>query len=430
MGYPPPISQAPPFHSPHSGPSLAHRYSPQPGVRDYQARTPDQIATQGWEQSRQEMMEEKRGRTRERQQAEERDAALKRELADLKASMAKQDADSNLRSLEMKIEAMNNNRPASIDWAPILVGLAPMVTALIEAGGNRQSAAATMAVAREGQSTDLVKAMIASNEGKSGGIEQLVALVPVIMPLVQSLMDQKDPSKLADLFASMSDSVMSQASMSAQIYQQLNDGQGAEPPWMPIVTALTESAEKIAEGMMQQGPDAPPRSPAAAGAAVATVVSAAPSEAVEAQPGASGAAPAGNPEDDPAVARMNKVMEQLPKYLQSQPWATIVYHLLSESDSVLPDAAAEIVGQIVASSAPELQAVAKDLAALGPAFLDQLPVSPEYKKKIMEAVATAGADGPLPVVTSASGPASNGARGPSGMLTGDEIPDHARIRSH
>lgn len=427
--HPPPVGAAP-YHAPSTGPSLDHRYAQQPGVRDFQARTPDQIATQGWEQSRGEMLEERRGRTRERQQAEERDAALRKELTDLHATIAKQSADNDLRSLEMKIEAMNNNRAKPIEWAPILVGLAPMVTALIEAGGNRQNAAATVAAAREGQSTDLVKAMIASSEGKSGGIEQLVALVPVIMPLVQSMMDQKDPSKLADLFASMSDSVMSQASMSAQIYQQLNDGQGAEPPWMPIVTALTESAEKIAQGMMDQGPDAPPRVPGG-GTAVPTVVSGPPSGAVEAQPGSSGAAPAGDPktDSDPAVARMNEVMAKMPEYLQSQEWAVIVYHLLSESDSVLQDAAAEIIRQIVASAAPELQAVVKDPAALGPAFLELLPVSPEYSKKIMEAVFAAGVAGPPErpaVVTPPPAPTANGARGPSGMLVGDEIPGHAR----
>lgn len=397
------------------GPTLPRNDPASP--RNFMSRTPDQIASQGWDDTRRERDEERRARSQERKAHEEEQRKMRAELDLVRQQMAESAREADRRALEAKIEALQHQKPPQIDWAPIIVGVAPIVTALISASGARSQEAIAAAAARESQSLELTKTMITSRGNTEGALDQLLKVAPLVTPLITRLLDQKDPSKMADLYATVSDAQMTSASLQAQLFQMLSEGQGGDPPWMPIVTTLGEVAENMAQAMMQEtgARRAHPGDPA-----VPQIVDAAPPGAQPAQPVAA-AQPAAGPDEDPRVNAMNQVMATLPQYLQSQEWATIVYHLLGEAESAVHDIAEQILIEITKSGAPQLVAVQSDLTAIQGAFLDGLPLSPAYKQMIVQEMVRQHA-------TPASGDGDNGSRPrPSGMLVGDEIPPEARI---
>lgn len=423
------------FQSPGGRPSLPRndpRNDPA-NPRNFMARTPDQIASEGWNESRRERDEERRGRHTERKAHEDEQRKMRGEMDRLREQMAETARVADRKALEAKIEALQNQK-THIDWAPLVIGVAPIVIAMIEASGKRSAETIAASASREGSSLELTKAMIASQGNSDGALDQLMKLAPLAMPLVTRILDQKDPSKMADLYATVSDAQMTSAALQAQLFQSLNEGQGGEPAWMPIVTTLGQAAEDLAAAMMKQAgsPEivsAPPpgAQPAGPGAA--------------AQPAQPGQPPQPPPEGDARVAAMNQIMDGLPPYLHSQEWANIVYHLIGEVDAVLPDLAEAIMVEVTRSGAEELVAVQNDLTAIQGAFLDRVQavcgplgmrLSPEYQQKVLQEMIRQATSPAQPAATEApqEAPQPNGSNGrprPSGMLVGDEIPPEARI---
>jgi len=138
---------------------------------------------------------------------------------------------------------------------------------------------------------------------------------------------------------------------------------------------------------------------------------------------------------------MNALMKTLPAYLQSQGWASIVYHLLGEDPERIGQLAEAILIETTSSGAPELVAVMSDLRVIGPAFLELVPISPQYRAAVFQSmVEQTTVDGqtaqeahaqedPTGAAPPESPPAphGDGRPRPSGMLEGDDIPTGARM---
>jgi hypothetical protein len=409
-----PYAAPPGYPAPPQRPGQPQLAGPPRGADDprrYMHNTPDELASRGWSEAKRERDEERRARAADKRQFEEQMALMRKSVDDMREAQLKQTQENHERMLEAKIAALGAQQPekSSIDWGGVAVAMAPVVTALISANSTRAVEMARLAQDREGQSTELLKTVVAGSQNQNplGNLEGLITLAT---PFVTQMMANKDPSKMADLMATMSDAMLTQASMGAQIYEQLNQSQGGEPPWMPIVSAVTESAEKMAETMMDRGPSTP------------TVVAGAPPGA---QPATANGQPPPPTEQDKGE-RMNQIMGGLPPYLHSQEVATIVFHCLDEDDAKLDDIAEAIADVVIESNAPEMLKIASDVSNVGPIFLDLLPLSPAYREKLLGTFLHKATTDATPAASGAPSPASNGARRPSGMLEGDDIPTTAR----
>lgn len=448
--HPPPIgmSRNEPRQVPTAGPRLAPRTVSDPSrdPRRYMEQTPDAIASRGWDNEHAERRELRGQYDRERREHSLRVEKMREEQVALQAEMAKQRTDSDRRLMEFQIESLKTQQQAAprTDWVGLAAALAPVAVGMLESSRSRGLESVAAQAAREGQSNDLVKAVLTRGSGMEDVMKNVLAIAPAVAPLVKAWMDNNSPKHESELMMAMSDQAMTQASMSVQMFRELSELQGGDPPWMSIVQEMAGGAERIMEAVVSNRggpvPPAPDGSSVVSAAPAVTPPSPAAGPAQEVEGEVVDSAPEGavhaSPEAvDRATEVMNQVMPTLPAYLRTDQWASVVYHSLSEDPSKITPIAEEIFVLVQASpTSQELQRFVQDPDVVLAELLTLIPISDEYRGKlhtVFKNVVAAEQLEKAPEESSNAAADVNGADRPrpSGMLVGDQIPAHARIRS-
>ncbi len=197
----------------------------------YWNQTPDQIATNELERARKDAETERNRREAERLKAEKETDALKAQLAELRTQMVAAEArretsaiQAQFDALRAELNAARNQAPAkpAIDWvalAPVIGALVPLFTTMINAGKERTNA--------QVQSQQELLKQLLVNKPEGFNLEKLVALAPVVTPLVKAFLEERSPSKTAEVLATMADQNMAQLSLVSQmltpVLEQSND---------------------------------------------------------------------------------------------------------------------------------------------------------------------------------------------------------------
>lgn len=427
-----------PQHLTGSQPSLggpAHTNANDP--RRYMGRTPDEVATQGWNQADRDRQEERRGRADERKRHEAELGTIRADYQRLVEKNAVDKAESERRVFEQQIQGLRDsqNQGPKIDYVGIATALAPVAVALISAGTNRTAALAELQASAASQTNATMQAVITSQSNGGDAFEKILAVVPLLTPFISKMIDSRDPSKLGELYQAMGDQILTQASMNAQIYKDLHPPDEPAPPWLGIVQSLADGVQDFAQGMISDqqrvmggAPPNPsggalseaPQGPAATQPSQPTgepqVVESAPSNAVPTE------------STDPQNRRMNESVAALDEAFQTQEFATVVYYLVGPpSDEVVRGASADLVEIVKERDRDLCRAIVKDPKLMLEHFFDKLPIDDSYKLtlggRFVEDMSTIVTPAPA-----SDAQPSNGARpSPSGMLEGDDIPADARL---
>ena len=364
------------------------------------ARFPDAIATDAWQVERSRGDQLSQQRERERLKADEQLELLRRELADIRSTGERERNDLRVAELERRL----TERPtSSIDWSAVATVAGTVFTAYMGAQGQRADA-----VQREQtKSLEVMTNMMAANKGESP-VAQLIALAPVIGPLVKEYMSANNPAKQAGIVKVMGEQVLQQTRVAMDAIKMLSEAGGDKPAWLGVIEEIRIGAEKMAEQFSQSSSPATPWPQQGGlqyamqqhgqplpfqqqpdGAHQAEVVNAAPQNAQPVGDAAQQGAGMG-PED---IVQGLLAAAQYPACLKTKPWADIAYHVLLEATVNIQPIAEAMVEALVNSERagqldPYFGAVMQDPSKIGEVVLAYLPswqTNRDYCDKVVAA---------------------------------------------
>ena len=219
----------------------------------------DQVAMDALQHTRQELMEARTLREKERAEAAERERkrdeemlALRKEMLEERRREAEERAKADVARLERLITEMRAAPPPApkrdiLDYVPMVTALVPVFTAFISASRDQ---AARMAEAQTASMTATVNALAKPDNSKPGQSPWalLIPALPAVMPFFMKLMEERSPSKIAELVGTMGESNMTMLSLVGQLVQQ---AMGSQPdnPWMPVIQQAIENMTSVAQTM-------------------------------------------------------------------------------------------------------------------------------------------------------------------------------------
>lgn len=224
----------------------------------------DQLGVQQLNYTREQLTKERTERDADRKEWERRfelmQASINDSKEDARAAREKGERD----KLEAKLEAMQQSKP-SIDpavWVGLATAMAPVLSAMV--GSNQAKAAsqqeqATKAI--ELQMTGMNNLMTQS--GKKGGeldglIKSVVGLAPILAPMLSKFADNKSPGAQADLFSTLAENNLTTLTTMGQFLQAMQEAQGNDPWWRPMVESAIESVQTVGAQMaVQAGANSP-----------------------------------------------------------------------------------------------------------------------------------------------------------------------------
>lgn len=220
----------------------------------------DQVAMDALQHTRAELAEARSIRERERAEAAERERkrdeemlALRREMLEQQRLASERQAKAEIDNLKQLIADMRNQPVAAapkrdiLDYVPMITALVPVLTAFISASKDQ---AARLAEAQTASMTATVNALAKPDNSKPSQSPWalLIPALPAIMPFFMKLMEERSPSKIAELVGTMGESNMTMLSLVGQLVQQ---AMGSQPdnPWMPIIQQAIENMTSVAQTM-------------------------------------------------------------------------------------------------------------------------------------------------------------------------------------
>lgn len=315
--------------------------------RDLSTHNADDVALEMGERMNTLRLEERQEREAEKRAALERQERLERENAELRKSMQKVQDDAKEARFEARIAEIKAaaGTKSSLDWNAVAAFgasvLVPIVTTLIQSGQSRHAHLAET----QHKSTEQHTALLTAVLGKpSGGLDlpAIISALTALGPMIKPWIENKSPAAQAKLISAAGEQILAQTSMAAQLIQQMQDSQGEDSPWVRLAKSALEAGETIAGALLDRQTQA-----IAPIEARAEVVSRAPRQVVGMPTASVAPPPIPAPRAmAPAPARgespeqkMQRIMQAAPPHLQSQDWATIVYHLGVEAQASVEDIA-------------------------------------------------------------------------------------------
>lgn len=225
---------------------------------DFMSMTPDAIAMQQVQELRDQIKTEKAEWQRERREGEqrlererERARQLEREAVEARAAHEKQ-------MLELRMEMMTqlSQRPEPRP-GPDYVGLAgavvPAVIAMITSSQDRaalqqQASQKSLELQMEGTKTMVASLMSSKKGGDDSTVKLLEVVVPLALPIVQQMMEDKSPSKMVEILGSMGENQMATLSLVSQFVQQMAGE--SDNPWMEVAKQALSGVQNFAEQMV------------------------------------------------------------------------------------------------------------------------------------------------------------------------------------
>jgi hypothetical protein len=367
--------------------------------------------------------EERRKHSDEAKRMQREQDRLREEMRENMDRMSEEAHKREMQSIRELITTRQNEpaRPAP-DWAALAVALAPIGVALIEAGHNRRASEMEQSTVMATSNNQMITAFMSKPQNES----ELIKLLPTLVPVLQSFLSMRDPSKQAEMWSVLGEQMLTQASLAGEMMQSIAASQPDAPPWMGMVTELFGGIERYAQAILENQQGGSTRT---AKKPSSEIVQGTPEGAV---PASADGAPPMRPATEPAAGtsqeeKMAHVMPQLPSHFQNREWAEIIYFILMGDTSNIGgigEATAELLEKLREAGAvpPELYPVFEDRAKIGPLFFDLVPCAADYRYKLVRATLSV-MRGPASKPTAAPNIGNNGP-GPSGMV---EPPEEARI---
>lgn len=259
---PPPYGQTNPnWHTPQE--------PPDPSA--YWSQTPDALAFKQAQDYKQELLDERKRREDERQQFSDRIQHLTNQIAEMNQrhneetarrdreaaeARAKADREALLARIE---QAERKEPPKFTDYAAMITAMAPVLTALVDSGKSKQELTTNFQQkSMETQLSSISSVMTAAMKKDDGGVVKMFEVViPLLVPLVQKMFEERSPTKMAELVGSMGESQMTMLSVLSQFIQQFA-GEDSDQPWMKMLREGLRTVESITEQMAET---AHPRQP-------------------------------------------------------------------------------------------------------------------------------------------------------------------------
>lgn len=186
----------------------------------------------------------------EEQRREAQEAKHRSELELVRATMASQQAET-----KAMLTAMRETKPEPVDrtaqiqaFTAIAAAIAPVIATFISA--SKESSSKALEVQQNGLAT-LMNATLAQANRPDPTMEMFKTMGPMLIPLLQGLMDQKSPATQAALFNTVAENQLNSVAMMAQLIESFSGGDKDEPWWLPMVRETLQGAVQVGQAMME-----------------------------------------------------------------------------------------------------------------------------------------------------------------------------------
>jgi hypothetical protein len=206
----------------------------------------------------------------ELKEAHEARKKLEKQLLDQQQQILKIEAkresdkrESEVAALRAEMHALKNApAPVSkpVDWLGIAAVAAPIVTgmfALLQ--DSRKTEAETQRAMLAQQQQAQQQLMLALTTPKPGfDLKEAIALGTTVLPLLKDFMDGKreDPTKMAEVLASMNESSMGMLSMVSEFLDR-HASETPENPWLKVAQQGVEQLITVSQQIMRKKPELP-----------------------------------------------------------------------------------------------------------------------------------------------------------------------------
>lgn len=310
---------------------------------------------------------------------------LRQQLAEERTRGQQQATDARLEALRNELQALRSQPPPKPALDPSLIvgaltALVPVITAFVSNSTSRQQLMLDAQKHASDQQFNMLTTLLTKKPEENAGMKAFMELLP-------KLLEARDPSKTADVIASMAESQLSTLHMTAQIMQQVMPE--ADSPGMAIVRQLTEGvmgfvekaaeAQQAAQHVHQQRqmpqPSAQQQLPQQPSQQDVQVVASAPASAVKAT-NARQVRP--KPRSAREIAQAIVADENWPADMKSAAWVRILQALHGEQSAVG-------IGEGVAQTLQGIQDIGETAEYLKPMFEDDGPVPSQLLRPLFAA---------------------------------------------
>lgn len=247
-------------------PAMLPRFSDQAAEQldpsQFMSQTPDQIAMHFNAAMQAELGQIKKDREEERRRHEERLEEERARTRKLESELMELRRTHEVQMLELRMEMMGqarNDAPRT-DYAAMLTAVAPIFAAFMESSTTR----ATKATEAQQKATELqmngMQTLLAQAAQQKKSDDSGTKMLETLMPLVLMREEEKSPSKMADLVATMADGNMTQLSLVAQILQNMMPE--GDDPMTELVKSAIDGMQNVAEVWADKNAPTQPAPPA------------------------------------------------------------------------------------------------------------------------------------------------------------------------
>lgn len=218
----------------------------------FMSQTPDAIAMEQVRELRAELREMRSERERDKQEAERKIDQEREAKARLEKEQQKQQQQHEKELMELRMQliaAQSAPKGPQVDWVALLVGMAPVFKGLIDSSKDRQALQLQAQQESAKLQTQGLQTMIQTLEKGSKKDDTLKDLVPLVMPLILKMMDEKSPGAVTKLISAMADNQLQTISMVSQLMQQMTPDN--DNPWMDVARKAIEGVQSVAEQMVE-----------------------------------------------------------------------------------------------------------------------------------------------------------------------------------
>lgn len=318
--------------------------------------------------------------------------------------------------LKMMGETPKVEAKGTADMIAALAPFAPVFAAMVTS--RESSSSKSLEVQQQGLAT-LMNATLSQANKPDGTSELLKTFLPLALPFIKDIMEQKGPQAQAQLFNSMVENNLSQVAMMAQLIEAFASQGDSEPWWLPMIKETLGGVVGMTEAYMQSKGGLPgqqanmlpantPRPSAPPMLAGATYNADTPAEVVDTSPPpnparakaraeratqqvATGTKP-GNGIEDTLTTTERMMLNMVPNTFQTHEWRAIIIALNREKDidEVAELVAGHIVHLINFNMLPkEIEDVIEDPARALDRLLAPMPImqrNADYGIAVMQAV--------------------------------------------
>lgn len=157
-----------------------------------------------------------------------------------------------LRALEARMEALakpqETKSNSSADLIAALAPFAPVLATMISS--NKEASSKSLEVQQQGL-TQLMQATLSQANKPDSTSEMIKTFLPMAMPLIQGMMENKSPAAQAQLFNSMVENNLNSVAMMAQLIEAFAGSGDQEPWWLPMVRETMTGVVGMTEAYMQ-----------------------------------------------------------------------------------------------------------------------------------------------------------------------------------